>query len=52
MYVVQMEITNIIIELPIPLYYKIIKLQNITMTNIQQVQSNNNNGNNWCSCLK
>jgi hypothetical protein len=41
MYVVQMEIgsttyTKIIIEHPLPLYYKIIKPQNITMTNIQQ----------------
>jgi hypothetical protein len=41
MYVVQMEIgpttyTKVIIEFPLPLYYKIIKPQNITMTNIQQ----------------
>jgi hypothetical protein len=42
MYVVQREIgsttyTKIIIELPMPLYYKIIKPQNITVKNIQQV---------------
>jgi hypothetical protein len=42
MYVVQRGIgpityTKIIIELPMPLYYKKIKPQNITMTNIQQV---------------
>jgi hypothetical protein len=42
MYVVQREIGPItyiknIIELPMPLYYKIIKPQNIKMTNIQQV---------------
>jgi hypothetical protein len=40
-YVVQMEIgpttyTKVIIEFSLPLYYKIIKPQNITMTNIQQ----------------
>jgi hypothetical protein len=42
MHVVQREIgsttyTKIIIELSMPLYYKIIKPQNITMKNIQQV---------------
>jgi hypothetical protein len=42
MYVVQREIkpttyTKIIIELPMPVYYKIIKPQNNTMKNIQHV---------------
>jgi hypothetical protein len=41
MYVVQREIrpttyTKVIIGLPMPLYNKIIKPQNIAMTNIQQ----------------